>query len=441
MTDIPFGEGVTFPPPLTAEEEERARSDRNGVAPDETRQNAEPFALALETFIAEKSETPPALIGDASENLLPATGLMIVVAKGGKGKTTLIVETTLHLASGVDWFGFAIGRPLRVLFIENEGPREPFRAKFEQKLQAWPHELKGAVFVHTFDWGSFTLAAAEHAARLRAFVEENEIDVVIGDPLDSLGVDGVGSPEDTRKFMALMGRVGLFQNVAFLLLHHPRKEGAREELDEAAGSWGGKPDSMLRLEKLEGNRARLSFPKIRWSRRGTRRALILAFDPETESFSVAHEEEDEERDYPAEVEALLVDTEKWLTVKEIAAPTKDGGIGANDVTVKKALEAHPDRFVSRTGDAAKEVGRHPAATVWQNVRWGSNAPNAPTAFQGVRKDGALVSLPQRGHQHPTHPSTEVRRGQNAASDEDAAEADRIAEEYGHLFTDPGDAAA
>jgi hypothetical protein len=35
----------------------------------------------------------------------------------------------------------------------------------------------------------------------------------------------------------------------------------------------------------------------------------------------------------------------------------------------------------------------------------------------------------------------VRRGQNAASDEDAAEADRIAEEYGHLFTDPGVAAA
>jgi hypothetical protein len=52
-----------------------------------------------------------------------------------------------------------------------------------------------------------------------------------------------------------MGRAGLFSEVAFLLLHHPRKEGAQDELDEVSGAWGGKPDTMLRLEKLNGNRA------------------------------------------------------------------------------------------------------------------------------------------------------------------------------------------
>ncbi len=36
--DVPFGEGVTFPPPLTADEEELlARSERNGAAPDAAR--------------------------------------------------------------------------------------------------------------------------------------------------------------------------------------------------------------------------------------------------------------------------------------------------------------------------------------------------------------------------------------------------------------------
>src|SRR4029077_10091880 len=38
-------------------------------------ENERPFALPLDEFIAAKSETPPALIGDEIENLLPAFGL------------------------------------------------------------------------------------------------------------------------------------------------------------------------------------------------------------------------------------------------------------------------------------------------------------------------------------------------------------------------------
>jgi hypothetical protein len=191
----------------------------------------------------------------------------------------------MTVSSGVDWLGFKIERPLRVLFVENEGPREPFRAKLELKRKLWEHAIRGAIFVQTFDWGAFTLADVDDVERLRTYCEENEIDLVIGDPLDSLGVDGVGSPEDTRKFMELkfmelMGQAGLFRAVAFLLLHHPRKEGAKDELDEVSGAWGGKPDTMLRLDKLDSNRARLSFPKMRWSRRGTRPAYIFGGQPE-----------------------------------------------------------------------------------------------------------------------------------------------------------------
>ncbi len=346
--------------PEREETARRALADNGRVGHDPER----PFALGLDEFIAAESDVPAALIGDESEVLLPAFGLMILFAKGGKGKTTLTLDAVLHLASGIDWLGATVPRPLRVLFIENEGPREPFRIKLKLRREAWPHEVEGAMFVQTFDWGALSFANPEHARRLREFVAENEIDLVVGDPLDSLGVDGVGSPDDTRKFMALMTGAGLFQSVAFLLLHHPRKDGAQDELDEAAGAWGGKPDTMLRLEKLEGERARLSFPKVRWSRRGTRPALILAFDPESEGFEVVREEDEEERDYAAEVEALLADG-KWRTASEVAAPEKDGGIGASEKTVRRELKARPDRFVSRSGDAAKEVGRNPRATVWQ----------------------------------------------------------------------------
>ena len=47
-------------------------------------------------------------------------------------------------------------------------------------------------------------------------------------------------------------------------------------------------------------------------------------------------ETDEQRDYQAEIVELFSDG-KWRTPKEIAAPRKDDGIGANVDTVKKLL--------------------------------------------------------------------------------------------------------
>lgn len=139
---------------------------------------------------------------------------------------------------------------------------------------------------------------------------------------------------------------------------------------------------MLMLDRKEGNRARLSFPKIRWSRRGTRAAYILAFDPDSETFAVAHAEQEEERDYVAEIEELLVDG-KWRTAKEIAAKrdADEPGIGANVDLVKSVLEKHPDRFESRTGEAAKQVGRHSNATVWRLTR-ASESDESDTVREG-----------------------------------------------------------
>jgi putative DNA primase/helicase len=361
---------------------------RDGTVPREgegtvlTSETVAPFALPLDEFIAERTEMPTALVGDDAEALLPVAGLAILFAKGGRGKTTQAVEWALHMASGLAYLGFPIARPLRVLFVENEGPREPFRAKLEIKRKLWEHDITGAVFVQTFNWGAFSLADEDTRGRLRAFIAEHEIDVVIGDPLDTLGIEGVGSPEETRNFMLLLADAGLFRHTAFLLLHHPRKEGAQDELDEISGAWGGKPDTILRLDKLEDNRARLSFPKVRWSRLGARRALILAFDPDTESFTVAHEEEDEERDYLAEVEALLADG-SWRVPREVAAPKKNGGIGASFETVKTLLEQHPARFVSRNG---AEVGRSAQATVWQLASDPGAAPEPDGGGAGERNE-------------------------------------------------------
>ena len=44
----------------------------NGNEPGEKAEAAPTFAVSIDEFIAAKSDTPPALIGDADDNLLPA---------------------------------------------------------------------------------------------------------------------------------------------------------------------------------------------------------------------------------------------------------------------------------------------------------------------------------------------------------------------------------
>lgn len=360
----------------------------NGAGPEE---ETRPFALDLAGFVAARSEAPPALIGSDEDNLLPTHGLILIVAKGGKGKTTIVIDQMFHLASGVEWLGFPVLRPLKILFIENEGPREPFRRKLEQKWEHWPHAITGGIYVYDEDWGQARLNESAFVERLNQFVAEYEIDLVIGDPLDTFGMEGVGSPEDTRNMVARLQHAGLFSTVAWELLHHSRKESVGDAVDEASGAWGGKPDTLLVLEKQRGNRAKLSFPKVRWSRRGERGAYVLSFEPETESFELVHEESTEERDLVAEMEELLAER-PHLTPKQIAS--KAGGIGANVDRVKDELKAHPDRFTSRTGAEAKALDRHPSATVWEVTR-PQESPESPDS-PGVRSaEGDSVTPPYR----------------------------------------------
>ena len=337
-----------------------------------------PFAQALGEFIADKREAPEPLVGTTDDCIIPALGFVLLIAKGGKGKTTFCIEFALYGAGGVDYLGLEIPRPLNVLFIENEGPREPFRRKLERKLAAWPHELEGEVHIYDQNWGHARLDVPEFVTGLNEFCAGHEIDLVIGDPLDSLGMDGEGSPSETRAMVDRFKQAGLFTERAWLVPHHSRKELVRDAVDEAAGAWGGRPDAMLALEKRRENQARLSFAKIRWQGR-ERGPYLLDFDPETESFSFVKEEEGEERDYAVEIEELLAEDPDQTpkTAKEIKK-----AIGASEDKVKETLEGHPDRFQRLTQDEAKAAGRHPNAVLWR-LPPPQKADEADTVFQGV----------------------------------------------------------
>ena len=179
----------------------------------------------------------------------------------------------------------------------------------------------------TFDWGGFSLADERTARRgSTREIAEKEYDLVFGDPLDSLGIEGVGSPEDTRKFLdADEGDRAATETVAWWLNTHPRKEETKEALNEIAGAWGGKPDSVLLLRMLDDDRTQIRQPKLRWAKRGKRPTLLLALRRRTPRRSrYIGEESDDERDYLAEIRDAARATATWRTAKEIAAPSREG---------------------------------------------------------------------------------------------------------------------
>lgn len=347
---------------------------KNGASTTGDAALARPFALLLDEFIADKQDAPKPLLGTEDDNILPAHGLGLVIGKGGKGKTTFVIDLILHLASGVDYLGLKVERPLNILLIENEGPREPFRRKLERKLTSWSHEITGQIAVHTENWGLARLDLPGVVDRLNVYCTEHAIELVVGDPLDSLGMDGEGSPSETRAMVDRFKAGGLFTERAWLLPHHSRKESVADAVDEAAGAWGGRPDAMLTLEKKSENQARLSFAKVRWQER-ERRPYILDFDPETDSFTFVKEEEGEERDYAVEIEEYLAE-HPHQTVKELCP-----AIQASADKIRETVEAHPDRFRMRTGEEAKAVDRHPSSKVWE-VTWGEKSPESPGFSQG-----------------------------------------------------------
>ena len=330
-----------------------------------------PFSLSVDEFVAlERPDVAALLLDEDGRPLIARNSLTLNGARGGQGKTTFFIDLALHLTAGVDYLCFKIPEPVSVLLIENEGPEEMFSEKLEARLEHFPHPRRARLAVHVADWGGFNLADSTMRQRLLADLAEHEYDLVFGDPLDSLGIEGVGSPEDTRNFLQLMKQTGLHRSVAWWLNTHPRKEKTTDALDEIAGAWGGKPDAVLLMKQLDDDRTQIRFPKLRWAKRGRRPAILLAFDPDTEAFSYLGEESEEERNYLAEIVELLEKTGKrpgggWLTTREIAAKRDRGGIGASAATIKAVLEEHPDVFESRTGDAAQTLGRSARATVWQ----------------------------------------------------------------------------
>jgi hypothetical protein len=304
-----------------------------------------PLAQNLDQFLAVEDEDVPAVLGTPDDAVIPEGGLAFLCGLPGVGKSTLTIDLAFHLASGVEWLGVPIQHPRSVLFIENEGPQRKFREKLRKKAEKWPHKLEAQIHVQTWRWGHYTFRDEQVLAHTREWLENHPVDLIVGDPLDSLGTAGVGSPDETRDFLPLLVHLGMTKDVAFLFLHHPRKEQSIHDVTQLSGAWGQRLDTLLMLRPGEHrDEVRLNFSKLRWAEE--RDPLILGKVRELQAFEVLGAETQVDQD-----------SLEGLTRAVEAAVRAAGGQGIDRSTLALKCDVGPsNRTFASALSALREKG-------------------------------------------------------------------------------------
>lgn len=347
-----------------------------------------PIFITAHDFAAREFAPPEPLLGTDDIPILAVGSLNLFAGRPGSGKTTTLLDMCCHLAAGVPWpptdgtdkapAPWPCPKPLRIALIENEGPQESFKRKLKDKLERFPHSIVdsgGKLVVHSLNWGAFSFADRGFMAQVADELDSHEIDLVVGDPLASLGLEGVGSPAETLAFVQLLRPLGLGAHRAFLFLHHFRErvEKHEDELSKLSGAWGGHLDTLLSLAATHSeDQLRLAYPKVRWARSRAPHPIILGKVYNVMGVEALAEEGDttllEPQVYQALAEARQAGIRNgWMDIDEIRSKLQ-----ARTTDVRKALQGST-LFASVTGDQAVAMGAKSKRKIFWGLREWSDA--------------------------------------------------------------------
>ena len=221
--------------------------------------------VTVEDFVAHPVPQAEPIVVDANgATALAADGLGLTYGDGGAGKTTVWLDASMHFVVGDPWLAglLAPTRPLHVGWVENEGPQEEFRRKLERKLGAWRDRLPpGRFHVLNAPWGALDLRLVEHRAGLAGAVRELNLDLLVIGPLNDLGMQGGGTPDEVRAFHAHLKNVQALAGrlVSLMVLHHENTAG------RVSGAWTGRPDLLVHVVAQGNGKTRVHWQKAKWS--------------------------------------------------------------------------------------------------------------------------------------------------------------------------------
>jgi hypothetical protein len=189
-----------------------------------------PSVVSLAQLLTEQPAAPPP--GWIEPGLLPPQGILFVGGEPKVGKSLLVANLALALASGKDRAGFTIPATRRVLICQFELPTPQFVARLATMRREMGSAADHNLLVDTRA-GGHLLSAPQGLNHFLQAVREAAAEILVLDPLYSTHDQ---DENDTRSMAALCQSLLRLRDTcktALIVVHHVRKSIGRDEIGSA----------------------------------------------------------------------------------------------------------------------------------------------------------------------------------------------------------------
>jgi hypothetical protein len=251
------------------------------------RKEAPPAVLSLAQLLATQPAAPPPCW--IEPGLLPPQGILFVGGEPKVGKSLLVANLALALASGRDRAGFTVPAARRVLVCQFELPTEQFVARLAAMRGAMGSGADNNLLVDTRASGHL-LSAPQGLNHFLNAARAAQAEVIVLDPLYSAHDQ---DENDTRSMAALcqsLLRLREVSKAALIVVHHVRKSITRDEIGSAfrgSSALHAVGDSYLLLTRPSAHVAASVELRFQFRYAAAPPARLLHLDPRTLWFSAA----------------------------------------------------------------------------------------------------------------------------------------------------------
>ena len=187
------------------------------------------------------------------EGVLREGHKMLIVGGSKTGKSYLLIEFCLAVASGSRWIGWQCAKG-RVLYVNLELDRNSCLHRFKDVCEATgtPREA----FMHLDIWNlrGRTESIDKLVPKLVRRAKKHSYKAIVIDPIYKVLTGDENSAEQMAKFCNQFDRIATETGAAVVYVHHHSKgaQGGKKSMDRASGSgvFGRDPDALLDLIEL-----------------------------------------------------------------------------------------------------------------------------------------------------------------------------------------------
>lgn len=214
--------------------------------------------MDLNAFLAYPFERRPALIGAGT---LTAGGFGVLYGQAGLGKSYLLLQLAIALATARPWVGIPTGlEPKRVGVVSLELEGYQLQDRMQTMLDGTNNgEIPDGIFLHCRETlrGLIDLGTARDQEELIAWAKARSLDVVILDPLSRVHCLEETAAELGRIVLPFLDRLRIETKSAVMLAHHERKaaqsaqKGAEDDMEALRGTTRlqSDPTCLFRLKR------------------------------------------------------------------------------------------------------------------------------------------------------------------------------------------------